>query len=60
MARSLAMCEKSRGDIGVGLMTAERVDFFTLAIGCAIAGCWSMVSGAVVVMALRAFGLVVG
>jgi hypothetical protein len=42
------------------VMTAERVDFFALAIGCAIAGCWSMVSGAVVVMALRAFGLVAG
>ena len=60
MARSLAMCEGSCGDIGVGVMTAERVDFFALAIGCAIAGCWTMVSGAVVVMALRAFGLVVG
>ena len=60
MARGLAMCEGSRGDIGVGLMTAERVDFFALAIGCAIVGCWSMVSGAVVVMALRAFGLVAG
>ena len=53
------MCEGSPGDIGVGLMTAERVDFFALAIGCAIAGCWSMVSGTVVVMALQAFGLVV-
>jgi hypothetical protein len=42
------------------VMTAERVDFFALAIGCAIVGCWSMVSGAVVVMALRAFGLVAG
>ena len=60
MARSLTMCEGSRGDIGVGLMTAEWVDFFALAIGCAIACCWSMVSGAVVVMALREFGLVAG
>jgi hypothetical protein len=41
-------------------MTAERVDFFALAIGFAIAGCWSMVSGAVVVMALRALSLVAG
>jgi hypothetical protein len=60
VARSLPMCEGSRGDIGVGLMTAEQVNFFALAIGCAIAGCWSMVSGAVVVMALQAFGLVAG
>lgn len=59
MARSLSMCEGLRGDMGA-VMTAERVDFFALAIGCAIAGCWSMVSGAVVVMALRAFGLVAG
>ena len=29
--------------MGWGVMTAERVDFFALAIGCAIAGCWSMV-----------------
>ncbi|HEY9360077.1 MAG TPA: hypothetical protein VIQ50_06555 [Xanthobacteraceae bacterium] len=41
-------------------MLAERVDFCVLAVGFAIAGCWSMVSGAVVVLALRAFGLGVG
>jgi hypothetical protein len=41
-------------------MTAGRVDIFALAIGFAIAGCWSLVSGAVVVIGLRAFGLVVG
>jgi len=41
-------------------MTAEQVDFFTLTVGFAIAGCWSMVSGAVVVMALRAFVLAAG
>jgi hypothetical protein len=41
-------------------MLAERVDFFALAIGFAIAGCWSMISGAVVVLALRGFGLGVG
>ena len=41
-------------------MLAERVDFCVLAVGFAIAVCWSMVSGAVVVLALRAFGLGVG
>ena len=60
MARGVPLCEGSRGEHRVGLMTAERVDFFTLAIGFAIAGCWSMVSGAVVVMALRALSLVAG
>lgn len=60
MARGVAMCEGSSGDIGVGVMLAERVDFCVLAVGFAIAGCWSMVSGAVVVLALRAFGLGVG
>lgn len=60
MARGVAMCEGSGGDIGVGVMLAERVDFCVLAVGFAIAGCWSMVSGAVVVLALRAFGLGVG
>jgi hypothetical protein len=54
------MCEGSGGDIGVGVMLAERVDFCALAVGFAIAGCWSMVSGAVVVLALRAFSLGVG
>jgi hypothetical protein len=43
-----------------GGMTAERVDIFALAIGFAIAGCWSLVSGAVVVMGLRAFGITAG
>jgi hypothetical protein len=41
-------------------MTAERVDIFALAIGFTIASCWSLVSGAVVVIGLRAFGFVVG
>jgi hypothetical protein len=41
-------------------MTAERVDIFALAIGFTIAGCWSLVSGAVVVMGLRAFGITAG
>lgn len=59
MARGVPLCEGSRGEHRVGLMT-ERVDFFALAIGFAIAGCWSMVSGAVVVMALRALSLVAG
>jgi hypothetical protein len=44
----------------VGLMTTDRVDFFALAIGFAISSCWSLVSGAVVVIGLRAFGFVVG
>jgi ribose/xylose/arabinose/galactoside ABC-type transport system permease subunit len=29
-------------------------------IGFAIAGCWSLVSGTVVVLALRAFGIIAG
>jgi hypothetical protein len=44
----------------VGLMTAQRVDVFALAIAFAIAGCWSLVSGAVVVMGLRALGISAG
>ncbi len=44
----------------VGLMTTDRVDFFALAICFAISSCWSLVSGAVVVIGLRAFGFVVG
>jgi hypothetical protein len=58
--RAASRCAKDDVGTWVGVMTAERVDFFALAIGCAIAGCWSMVSGAVVVMALRAFGRVAG
>ena len=43
------------------IMTAERVEHvFALAIGFAIAGCWSVMSGAIVVMGLRAFGVPVG
>jgi hypothetical protein len=41
-------------------MIAGRVDFFALAIGFAIAGCWSVVSGAVVMMGLSAFGIAAG
>jgi hypothetical protein len=44
----------------VGLMTTDRVDLFALAIGFAISICWSLVSGAVVVMGLRTFGLGMG
>jgi hypothetical protein len=44
----------------MGLITTDRVDFFALAIGFAISSCWSLVSGAVVVIGLRAFGFVVG
>jgi hypothetical protein len=44
-----------------GVMTAEQVEHaFALAIGFAIAGCWSVMSGAIVVMGLRAFGVPVG
>jgi len=46
--------------MGMGRMIAERVDFLALAIGFAIAGCWSLVSGTVVVLALRAFGIIAG
>jgi len=43
------------------VMTAERVeDVFVLAIGFAIVGCWSVMSGVIVVMGLRAFGVPVG
>jgi hypothetical protein len=59
VARRGAPCEGSVRHIGWG-MTAERVDIFALAIGFAIAGCWSLVSGAVVVMGLRAFGITAG
>ena len=42
-------------------MTAEQVEHvFALAIGFAIAACWSVMSGAIVVMGLRAFGVPVG
>jgi hypothetical protein len=41
-------------------MTAQRVDVFALAIAFAIAGCWSLVSGAVMVLGLRAFGIIAG
>ena len=62
MARGVAPCEGSNGVIRAGGgMTAERVEHvFALAIGFAIAGCWSVMSGAIVVMGLRAFGVPVG
>ena len=42
-------------------MTTEQVEHvFALAIGFAIAGCWSVMSGVIVVMGLRAFGVPVG
>jgi hypothetical protein len=38
-------------------MSAEQVEnVFALAVGFAIAGCWSMISGTVVALALAAFG----
>jgi hypothetical protein len=42
-------------------MTAEQVEHvFAAAIGFAIAGCWSLICGAIVVMGLRAFGISAG
>jgi hypothetical protein len=39
-------------------MTAEQVErAFALAIGFAIAGCWSLTSGMIVVFGLAAFGI---
>jgi len=62
VARGVAPCEGSSGVIQAGrVMTAERVeDVFVLAIGFAIVGCWSVMSGVIVVMGLRAFGVPVG
>jgi hypothetical protein len=49
------------GDSMGRIMTAQRVEHvFALAIGFAIAGCWSLMGGAIVVMGLRAFGISVG
>ena len=49
------------GSFEWGVMTAERVEHvFALAIGFAIAGCWSLIGGAIVVMGLRAFGISAG
>jgi hypothetical protein len=60
--RAAAPCAKDQlGRFGWGIMTAQRLEhFFALAIGFAIAGCWSLVSGAVVMMGLRAFGITAG
>jgi len=46
------------GDLGVGVtMSAEQVErAFALAVGFAIAGCWSLTSGMIVALALSAFG----
>ena len=45
------------GLLGVGVMSAEEVDrACALAIGFAIAGCWFLISGMVVSLALAAFG----
>lgn len=48
-----------RGDMGVwGVMSTEPVDnVLALAVGFAIAGCWSLISGTVVMLALAAFGM---
>jgi hypothetical protein len=62
VAPAVALCKGSSGVIRAGrIMTAERVEHvFALAIGFAIAGCWSVTGGAIVVMGLRAFGVPVG
>jgi hypothetical protein len=61
VARGIALCEGSSRANGWGIMTAQRLEhFFALAISFAIAGCWGLVSGAVVVMGLRAFGVTAG
>jgi hypothetical protein len=46
------------GRFGVGvLMSAEQVErACALAVGFAIAGCWSLTSGMIVALALSAFG----
>ena len=42
-------------------MSGQQVEsVFALAVGFAIAGCWSVMSGVVVTMALTAFGLPAG
>ncbi len=42
-------------------MSAEQVErSFGLAMGFAIAGCWSLVSGMIVGLALAAFGIPAG
>jgi hypothetical protein len=62
VARAVALCDGSSGVIRAGrIMTAQRVEHvFALAIGFAIASCWSLMGGAIVVMGLRAFGISVG
>ena len=41
-----------------GVMSAEQVDnVFALTVGFAIAGCWSLISGTIVALALAAFGV---
>ena len=60
VARAASHHAKDHFGTSSGDMTAERVDIFALAIGFAIAGCWSLVSGAVVVMGLSAFGITAG
>jgi len=62
VAHGVAPCEGSSGVFRAGrIKTAEQVEHvFALAIGFAIAGCWSVMSGAIVVMGLRAFGVPVG
>jgi hypothetical protein len=42
-------------------MSAEQIErAFAFTIGFAIAGCWSVISGTVVVLGLAAFGFPVG
>jgi hypothetical protein len=42
-------------------MSAEQIEgTFAFTVGFAIAGCWSLISGTVVVLALAAFGIPTG
>jgi len=42
-------------------MSTEQVECtFTFTVGFAITGCWSLISGMVVVLALATFGISVG
>jgi hypothetical protein len=50
------------GDVGVGAaMSAEQIEgTIAFTVGFAIAGCWGLISGTVVVLALAAFGVPAG
>ena len=61
MAPGAALCEESSGRIGAGVMSATEFELVSaFAVGVVLAGCWSLISGLVVMMALAAFGFPVG